>query len=243
MSAAALQGRVLVAADCTIRFTNVGAATADITYTKGTTFASVSALLLDMVATATSGSGHIWAMAAVTTGASKGKVSVTTDTNLSIEWSHAGNGTSVRDMLGWAADIVNQPGPVLSTARHLAGCYLAHPVVRDDITRTIARPYGTRVSGTAYADSTPGAVRVHHDVRLRLSGVAECQEWESFLDDIVTLAGVAEPVALFADSASLTSPTSLLLSDSSTVRAEIARLDQRLGTEFTTSFSGVEATP
>lgn len=123
-----MQGAFRAPADATIRLTydpTGGASTSDWVISEGDEWASFDAMVADWNAQLESDLGAATLTLSVTVSGFKGLISVAASLNYSVAWSHAGDGSAVRDWFGESADITNQAaGAWGSTKTHKAGWYV-----------------------------------------------------------------------------------------------------------------------
>lgn len=223
-------------AECTANGT-----TGHVAFTAGEFFASQWALVAAFAARATVATGTAWTGTVYTTGALTWRSRFTATGPITIHWSHIGDGSALRDRLGWAGDIVASASPLTAPVNFPTGLALTRPLHTDDLTRVGHRPHGTHVDGTPWVASETGPARSHvrrrHALRFWLESW-EAGYFETFWTEL--FAAQSEPFALFPDSSVSTGGTYYFL-DGDTVRMEVERLDPRSASPLVCSLTAVEA--
>jgi len=221
-----LQSSLMAVDDFTIRVTDDpagGATTSDWVVTEPTTWNSMDELLADWNTQLLADLGY--SPMAVDT--SSGKVVATTGgNNITIAFSHAGDGDAVRDHMGEAADVTNQASPYTFTTAHVGGWYPSRPI-RSLVRSSIGRPrsQGFSMSGrttTQHSSAGPagpleGSGIDQADVGLAVSLTVDCSadfsemgQLDAFFDDLWptlsgALSGLGEPFSLYHRDASQSS--------------------------------------
>ena len=188
----------------TVRFTD-GTDTADLVVSKGQFFASIDDLL--SVINAAIGSTSL-TLALSKTGANKGKITVSAASGtVSITWSHTGDGTAIRNVLGCVDDYSTASSPVVFGNRHTAGFYPARAARGlSRVENMEARGFGTSLTSNQYTQHSPtsdGGVKADLVVELQIScdaqDYSEVGEIDNFYTDLGSSGSVLPAFALIHD--------------------------------------------
>ena len=212
MSITRLQGSIVVKEDVTIRlYRHISSNYVDFALTAGWEFDSVDAFLALWQAFIRAWApSHEWTVGVNTTGASKGKITITNTGGgtYSIAWAHAGSATEgarIRTFLGESGDSSGNTSPYTFAATHKAGFYPRRGAPRVyQPSRSYRRGRGPPVGGGTWAqwDVEPftegvastlqGGGIVSTDIELSLDGAtdwAELGELVQFVDDVFAYMG------------------------------------------------------
>lgn len=195
-----LQGSLVCRAAFTIRLiddpTGLGAASSDFVIAEGQTFDSVDEFLGDWEAQILTDTTVAYTCAINTSGASKGKLTITSGgNNITLAWAVAGDAT---ESARWqahlgvaAATTTNTASPFTLPNVHKAGWYPSLPPTRlERASTTYNRGYGVSLGTTSWTQADPvlgGQGNIAIDLELQIDGSTDWAElWDlaTFFDDV-----------------------------------------------------------
>lgn len=170
-----LQGCIYVGSAVTIRVTEDPAGvpvTSDFAITAGTLYQSHDALCTAWTTQMVTDLGAGWSAAVGgLTAAGLGYTTITGTANMSVDWSFAGSGTTIRNYLGFTGNIANQTSPQTSSSHTVPAYYpsaAAQVLTRTGTTRPRAQMLTlSAASRTQHNTSPSDADDAELDVELR----------------------------------------------------------------------------